>query len=40
MAERAKATVRETGGSHAVYVSRPADVARIIAEAAEVVAHS
>ena len=39
MAERAKATVRETGGSHAVYVSRPADVARIIAEAAEVVAH-
>ena len=39
MAERAKATVRETGGSHAVYVSRPADVARIIAEAAEVIAH-
>ena len=39
MAERAKATVRETGGSHAVYVSRPADVARLIAEAAEVVAH-
>ena len=39
MAERARATVRETGGSHAVYVSRPADVARIIAEAAEVVAH-
>ena len=40
MAERAKATVRETGGSHSVYVSRPADVARIIAEAAEVVAQS
>ncbi len=39
MAERAKATVRETGGSHAVYVSRPIDVARIIAEAAEVIAH-
>ena len=39
MAERAKATVRETGGSHSVYVSRPADVARLIAEAAEVVAH-
>ncbi len=39
MAERAKATVRETGGSHAVYVSRPADVARLIAEAVEVLAH-
>ena len=39
MAQRAKATVRETGGSHAVYVSRPAEVARIIAEAAEVIAH-
>ena len=39
MAERAKATVRETGGSHAVYVSRPSDVARLIAEAAEVIAH-
>ena len=39
MAERAKSTVRETGGSHAVYVSRPTDVARLIAEAAEVIAH-
>ena len=39
MAERAKATVRETSGSHAVYVSRPSDVARLIAEAAEVIAH-
>ena len=39
MAQRANATVRETGGSHSVYVSRPADVAQIIAEAAEVVAR-
>ena len=37
MAERAKATVRETGGSHAVYVSRPAEVVRVIAEAVEAV---
>ena len=37
MAQRAKATVRETSGSHSVYMSRPADVAQIIAEAAEVV---
>ena len=28
-----------SGRRHAVYVSRPADVARIIAEAAEVIAH-
>ncbi len=39
MAERAKAAVRETSGSHAVYVSRPDQVARIIAEAAEVIAN-
>jgi len=37
MAERAKATVRETGGSHSVYISRPADVVRVIVEAVEAV---
>lgn len=37
MAERARATTREVGGSHAVYVSRPADVVRVIAEAAEAI---
>ncbi|WP_042434949.1 alpha/beta fold hydrolase [Streptacidiphilus anmyonensis] len=35
MAERAKATVTETPGSHAVYVSRPAVVAAVIAQAAQ-----
>ncbi|WP_424216294.1 alpha/beta fold hydrolase (plasmid) [Streptomyces sp. BI20] len=35
MAERAKAVVTETPGSHAVYVSRPADVAAVITRAAE-----
>jgi len=35
MAERAGAEVVETGGSHAVYVSKPADVARLIEQAAE-----
>ncbi|MEU9151256.1 alpha/beta hydrolase [Streptomyces sp. NPDC048417] len=35
MAERAGATVTETPGSHAVYVSRPASVAAVIAQAAE-----
>ncbi|WP_405974387.1 alpha/beta hydrolase [Streptomyces sp. NBC_00988] len=34
MAERAGATVTETGGSHAVYVSRPAEVAAFIKKAA------
>ncbi|MDV9187040.1 alpha/beta hydrolase [Streptomyces sp. SR27] len=33
MSERAKATVTETPGSHAVYVSRPAVVAAVIAQA-------
>ncbi|MET9220574.1 alpha/beta fold hydrolase [Streptomyces sp. NPDC088197] len=35
MSERAKATVSETPGSHAVYVSRPAVVAAVIAQAAQ-----
>ncbi|MGW8799289.1 alpha/beta fold hydrolase [Streptomyces sp. NPDC055775] len=35
MSERAGATVTETPGSHAVYVSRPAVVAAVIAQAAE-----
>ncbi len=34
MAERARATVVETNGSHAVYVSRPDAVAAIIKSAA------
>ncbi|MEU3302491.1 alpha/beta hydrolase [Streptomyces sp. NPDC006678] len=34
MAERAGATVAETGGSHAVYVSRPAEVVALIKKAA------
>jgi len=34
MSERAKATVTETPGSHAVYVSQPAVVAAVITEAA------
>ena len=34
MSERAKATVTETSGSHAVYVSHPAAVAAIISQAA------
>jgi pimeloyl-ACP methyl ester carboxylesterase len=34
MAERAGATVTETGGSHAVYVSRPGEVAALIKQAA------
>ena len=33
MAQRAGSTVTETGGSHAVYVSKPAPVAAIIAQA-------
>ncbi|MGW7542409.1 alpha/beta fold hydrolase [Streptomyces sp. NPDC054770] len=39
MAERAGATVSETPGSHAVYVSRPAVVATVIAQAAEAVSE-
>jgi pimeloyl-ACP methyl ester carboxylesterase len=35
MSQRAGATVTETPGSHAVYVSRPAVVASVIAQAAE-----
>jgi pimeloyl-ACP methyl ester carboxylesterase len=35
MAERAKATVTETPGSHAVFVSRPAVVAAVIRQAAQ-----
>jgi pimeloyl-ACP methyl ester carboxylesterase len=35
MSERAKATVTETPGSHAVYVSRPAVVAAVISQAAQ-----
>ncbi|KPH98952.1 alpha/beta fold hydrolase [Streptomyces mirabilis] len=35
MSERAKAIVSETPGSHAVYVSRPAVVAAVIAQAAQ-----
>lgn len=34
MAERAGAQVAETGGSHAVYVSKPREVARLIEQAA------
>ena len=34
MAKRARATVVETRASHAVYVSKPADVAKLIEEAA------
>jgi hypothetical protein len=35
MAERAKATVVEVSASHAVGVSRPGEVARLIDEAAQ-----
>jgi pimeloyl-ACP methyl ester carboxylesterase len=35
MSERAKATVSETAGSHAVYVSQPAAVAAVITQAAQ-----
>jgi len=35
MAERAKATVVKTGGSHAIYVSKPNDVAALIEKAAQ-----
>jgi pimeloyl-ACP methyl ester carboxylesterase len=37
MAQRAGSTVVETSGSHAVYVSKPAEVAALIAEAAQAV---
>jgi pimeloyl-ACP methyl ester carboxylesterase len=42
MAERANATIAETPGSHAIYVSKPAVVARLIEQAAaeaEATAH-
>lgn len=35
MASRAGATVAEAAGSHAIYVSQPAAVAKLIAEAAK-----
>ena len=38
MSKRAGATMVETAGSHAVYVSQPAAVAAIIADAAKAVA--
>jgi len=38
MSQRAGSTVVEVPGSHAVYVSRPADVARLIAQAAQATA--
>jgi len=38
MSQRAGATVVEVPGSHAVYVSRPVDVARLIAQAAKATA--
>ncbi len=34
MAQRANATVSEAAGSHAIYVSDPATVARVIEQAA------
>ncbi len=34
MAQRAGAEIVETSGSHAVYVSKPAEVARLIEQAA------
>jgi pimeloyl-ACP methyl ester carboxylesterase len=37
MAERAKAVVTEVAGSHAVYVSRPLEVAKAIQKAAEAI---
>jgi hypothetical protein len=39
MSERAGSTVTETPGSHAIYVSNPAVVAAIIAQAAAAVNH-
>jgi hypothetical protein len=38
MAERAGATVVEAAGSHAIYVSKPKDVAALIRRAAQEVA--
>lgn len=38
MAERAGATVTETGGSHAVYVSKPGEVAALVKQAARTTA--
>jgi pimeloyl-ACP methyl ester carboxylesterase len=37
MAERAKAIVTEVAGSHAVYVSKPLEVAKAIQKAAEAI---
>jgi pimeloyl-ACP methyl ester carboxylesterase len=37
MAERAKAVVTEVAGSHAVYVSKPQEVAKAIQKAAEAI---
>ena len=39
MSKRAGATVTEVPGSHAVYVSRPAEVAAVIEQAAEAIAR-
>ena len=39
MAERAGSTVTEVAGSHAVYVSKPKDVAALIARAARELTH-
>jgi len=38
MSQRAGSTVVEVSGSHAIYVSRPADVARLIEQAARAIA--
>jgi pimeloyl-ACP methyl ester carboxylesterase len=40
MAQRAGALVSEVPGSHSVYVSRPAEVARVIGEAASTIAEA
>ena len=37
MAGRANAQVTEVAGSHAIYVSKPAEVAKVIEQAAELV---
>jgi hypothetical protein len=34
MAQRAKAQVKELAGSHAIYVSKPAEIAEFIRQAA------
>jgi pimeloyl-ACP methyl ester carboxylesterase len=40
MAERASATVSKVAGSHAIYVSQPAVVARLITRAAQTISHT